>query len=134
MNEHKSLSRRVFTTLTWVFFNRNWSLFFCIAFVALSLLLEIKIGWAGLFSASGAVVSLAGLFLNIKYTLNFHLNLPINRLYNKLIGAAILGSNVTPEGERWVKGILLDEVYGVAFMISGTIIWAYGSYLMPPKH
>jgi len=101
--------------MTWIFFERMRSLYFCIGFVGLSAIVEFKFGWIGIFSASGSVVSLAGLFLNIKHSLNFHLNIPINSIYNKLAGAGIFGSQVTPEGEKWVQGVLSDEVYGVAF-------------------
>ena len=134
MSESRSFSRRVFTGLTWIFFARTRSLFFCIGFVGLSVFADLRLGWVGIFSASGAVVSLAGLFLNIKHSLNFHLNIPMNSLYNKLAGAAVFGSQVTPDGEKWVRGVIADEVFGVAFMIVGTIIWAYGSYLMPVRH
>jgi hypothetical protein len=107
-------------------------LFFCLVVVAISLYAELRVCLLGLFSCSGAVISIAGLFLNIKHSLHFHLRLSKSRLYNILAGAAIWGSDsVTPEQEKWVDNILSDEMFGVAFMIIGTLIWAYGSYLIP---
>lgn len=82
------------------------------------------------FSCSGAIATIAGLFLNIKHSLNFHLKIPKTNLYNKLAGAGMFGTaTITKEQEEWVDNIISDEVFGVSFMIIGTIVWAYGSFL-----
>jgi hypothetical protein len=100
-------------------------------FVFVSFYVERNHGVSNFFSCSGAVVTLAGFFLNIKYSLNFHLNLPILNLYNKLAGAGVYGTaQINDEQENWVNEILNDEMYGVSFMIVGTVIWAYGGYLV----
>lgn len=79
-----------------------------------------------LFTSSGAVVTLAGLFLNIKHSLHFHLEIPRISLYNLLKGAAPFGELTIPKDQdAWVDGILADEMFGVAFMLVGTLIWAY---------
>lgn len=68
--------------------------------------------------------------MNIKYGLKFHLNKTKEILYNEYKGAGYFGkSHLTDEDVKWVDGILLDEKYGVCFMIFGTIIWAYGDFL-----
>ena len=114
-----------------ILFIREKSLFFCIVFVIFSFILEYKVGVSNFFSCSGSIVSLAGLFLNIKYSLNFHLKISTIELYNKLNGAANWGaSEITPDEEKWVHEILLDEMFGISFMIIGTLIWGYGSYFM----
>jgi hypothetical protein len=103
----------------------------CTTYALISFFVECRFHVPSFFSCSGAVISLAGLFLNIKYSLNFHLKLPPIALYNKLAGAGVYGtSNVTKENEEWVRSILADEMFGVSFMIVGTLIWAYGPYLM----
>lgn len=123
--------RKCFRPVTFVFFNRKYSFVFCVAYSFLSLIAEVKLHWIGFFSASGAIISLAGLFLNIKLSLRFHLNLPVRNLVNIINGSFGFGvSEVTKEHERRVNEVLLDEIFGVAFMIMGTIIWAYGSYLV----
>lgn len=117
--------------LAYVFFNRRRSLWLCTLFVVASFSVERFLGVASFFSCSGAVVTLAGLFLNIKYSLNFHLRLPKINLYNKLAGAGVYGTaQITKEQEQWVDEILSDEIYGVTFMIVGTLVWAYGGYLI----
>lgn len=117
--------------LAYIFFDRRRSLWLCTLFVVASLCVEQYLGVGNFFSCSGALVTLAGLFLNIKYSLNFHLRLPKVVLYNKLAGAGVYGTaQITKEQEQWVDEILSDEMYGVSFMIIGTLIWAYGSYLV----
>jgi hypothetical protein len=131
MTDRRNITQSVLVGLAYIFFNRKRSLWLCILFVLASFGIEKYLGIANFFSCSGAVVTLAGLFLNIKYSLNFHLQLPKVNLYNKLAGAGVWGTvQVTKEQERWVDEILSDEMYGVTFMIVGTLIWAYGGYLI----
>jgi hypothetical protein len=129
------MKSKTFDAIAYVLFDRKRSLAFCVLVTLMSIWAELHLRITGLFACSGAVTSLAGLFLNIKYSLNFHLKIPKVSLVNKLMGAGVFGtSTVTTEMERWADGILADEMFGVAFMIIGTLIWAYGSYLMPAPH
>jgi hypothetical protein len=68
--------RLFFRALTFIFFDRWRSLAFCLLFVGTSWFVEIRWQVPSLFADSGAVVTLAGLFLNIKHSLHFHLNIP----------------------------------------------------------
>lgn len=83
-----------------------------------------------LFSCSGAVITVAGLFLNIKHSLHFHLDLPKERIFNMLNGMGPLGHQMTEADEKRVDGVLADEMAGVAFMIVGTFVWAYGAFIV----
>jgi hypothetical protein len=131
MTGENKILRSSLLGLAYVFFNRKRSLWVCSIFVLASLLGEQYFRVGNLFSCSGAIVTLAGLFLNIKYSLNFHLRLPKINLYNILAGAGVFGtSTITKEQEEWVNEILADEMFGVTFMIVGTLIWAYGAYLI----
>jgi hypothetical protein len=131
MNKRNQLMRFALLKLAYIFFDRKKSLWFCTLFVLISLIVEKHFHVENLFSCSGAVVTLAGLFLNIKYSLNFHLKLSKIRLFNKLGGAGVFGtSTITKEQEELVDAILADEMFGVSFMILGTLIWAYGSYFI----
>ena len=96
----------------------------------MSLGAELKFCIDGLFSCSGAVVSVAGLFLNIKHSLHFHLDLPKENVFHILAGMGPMGAKMTKENEVWVDGIISDEIFGVSFMIVGTLIWAYGSFIV----
>jgi hypothetical protein len=59
------------------------------------------------------------------------LNIPRVSLFNLLRGGGPLGElTVSTEDYAWVDGILADEMLGVAFMIAGTLIWAYGGFLI----
>jgi hypothetical protein len=114
-----------------LYFNRYILLILAVLFGVLSLLLSSFSGHANLFSSSGAVVTVAGLFLNIKHTLLFHLKIPLKSKYNAHNGAfSFADENFTEEQEKKIKGVLLDEKFGVSFMIFGTLIWAYGNYLV----
>ena len=84
--------------LAFIFFDRRRSLWICSGFALLSFFAEIKLSVPGLFSSSGAIFTIAGLFLNIKHTLHFHLKLPKKNIYNMLAGAGIFGSDMTKEG------------------------------------
>lgn len=125
--------RVFFTGIAYILFDRLKALFFCCAFVILSYLLEFFFHWHSFFSSSGAVVTLAGLFLNIKHALHFHLKLPTKSIYYMLSGKGTFGNEVTAENIAFAESVMTDEVFGVAFMIAGTLIWAYGSYLLPGR-
>jgi hypothetical protein len=130
MNSISPISSKLFFALAYVFFDRKKSLVFCITFSTLSLVIEMLAKIPSFFSCSGAIVTIAGLFLNIKHSLSFHLEIPKINLYNKLAGAGMFGTaTITKEQEEWVDNIISDEIFGVSFMIIGTIVWAYGSFL-----
>jgi ABC-type phosphate transport system permease subunit len=114
-----------------LYFDRHVLLVFALLFSSLSLWLSSFSDHHNLFSSSGAVVTVAGLFLNIKHTLLFHLKIPLANKYGILNGAFGFGSNeLTPEQEKQTRSVLSDEKFGVFFMIFGTLIWAYGNYLV----
>lgn len=123
--------RNIFSSLAYIFFDRLKALWFCTLWVVASLLLECICQWKGFFSCSGAIVSIAGIFLNIKHSLHFHLKLPKTNIHNMLKGAGPFGSStMSKEEENRVDNIISDEIFGVTFMIVGTLIWAYGVYLI----
>lgn len=125
------MQRKLLLALAYIFFNRTRSLIACAIFALLSLVIELRFLVHGLFACSGAVVTLAGLYLNIKHSLNFHLKITKIGLYNKLAGAGLFGTtSISPEQEAWMNGVLVDEMFGVTFMIVGTLLWAYGGYLV----
>lgn|SRR5690554_4904018 len=131
MNILKKIRGKAFTAIEYIFFNRHRSMFICLIFTITSFAAEVLIKIPALFSCSGAVITIAGIFLNIKHSLHFHLKLPKENLFHILSGAATFGgAELTKENEAWVDNIISDEIYGVLFMITGTIIWAYGSFLV----
>lgn len=134
MRLHSNVMRFCFSVLSWVLFKRLRSLIFSVTFVLLSFVAEMAFHWQGFFSCSGAIVTLAGLFLNIKNSLHFHLNIPKRNLHNLLSGAMVFGSEPTEEDYARVDDIIQDEIYGTAFMVIGTLIWAYGSYFVNIFH
>jgi hypothetical protein len=113
------------------YFNRYILLALAVIFSLASFWLSSFSGHLNLFSSSGAVVTVAGLFLNIKHTLLFHLKVPLKNKYNAHMGGFRFGTNeLTSEQEEKIKNVLSDEKFGVSFMVVGTIIWAYGNYLV----
>lgn len=61
----------------------------------------------------------------------FHLKIPLINKYHLKTGAFGFGtSELSEEQETKIKSILSDEKYGVAFMLTGTMIWAYGTHLV----
>jgi hypothetical protein len=89
-------------------------------------------GWRDdLFASSGALVTICGIFLNIKHTMAFHLKIPLINKYHIKAGSGPMGTKfLTEDMEEWVRSVLADEKYGVAFMIVGTAILAYGTALV----
>lgn len=84
-----------------------------------------------LFSSSGALITVAGLFLNIKHTMAFHLEIPLISKYHMKTGAFSFGTDeLTDVQKKFISNILTDEKYGAAFMLMGTLIWAYGVFLV----
>lgn len=113
------------------YFNRYALLIFALVFSALSFWLSSFPGHYNLFPSSGAVITVCGLFLNIKHTLLFHLNIPLKNKYDIHAGGGVFSSEeFTEEQKGVITNVLLDEKFGVSFMIFGTIIWAYGNYLV----
>jgi len=120
-----------------VFFKKERALAFCLIITMLSLTIEVIFNISGLFSASGAIYTIAGLFLNIKLTAHFHLTLPNGEplgaalKYAMIEGEAILGGEESlEEKEKKIKEVEDDEIWGAFLMVAGTLIWGYGSYLM----
>lgn len=113
------------------YFNRRNLLAFAIIFCGISFALSFTIYNKNLFSSSGAIITVAGLFLNIKHTMVFHLKIPLIKKYNiKTGGFKFSPKELSEDQENYIKEILDDEKYGVLFMIFGTLIWAYGSHLI----
>ena len=131
MHIKNTIARCFFEKTTRVLFNRNNAVIASLGFAVLSLIMELRYGWDGFFSASGAFISTAGLFLNIKHSLHFHLDRTRGSLISELVqGAAVFGSDITPEQSSQFDEIILDEVFGVCLMIVGTVVWAYGIYFL----
>ncbi|MFL1388013.1 hypothetical protein ACI77F_10070 [Pseudomonas tritici] len=119
-----------------IFFNRVHALLFCLFFAILFYFAELRFCIDGLFSSSGAIFTLAGIFLNIKLTAHFHLKtsdgkpLGTESKYAMLTGAGVFGgSESLNEKERFVKNVERDELWGAAIMVLGTLIWGFGSFL-----
>lgn len=113
------------------YFNRYILLIFAIVFCGVSLAISLIPQSKDLFSSAGAVVTVAGLFLNIKHTMAFHLNIPLINKYHLKTGAFSFGTKeLDEEQEKRIKNILSYEKFGVSFMIVGTLIWAYGTYFV----
>ena len=113
------------------YFNRYILLVLTIIFCGVSLVISLIPQSKDLFSSAGAVVTVAGLFLNIKHTMASHLKIPLVNKYRLKTGAFGFGtSELNEEQEKRIKNILSDEKFGVSFMIVGTLIWAYGTHLV----
>lgn len=120
-----------------VFFNRRVALIFCAAISFVSYIAESKLHIENLFSSSGAIFTIAGLFLNIKLTAHFHLRLPngdplgVDSKYAMISGRSTFGGGEsTIEKENKVREVENDEIWGATLMVIGTLIWGYGSYLL----
>lgn len=120
-----------------VFFNRKYAAIFCVIVAVAFYIVEYSYCVENLFSASGAIFTLAGLFLNIKLTAHWHLRLPngeplpVESKYYMITGAATFGGD-EPKNfiEKTVKDVESDEICGAFLMVVGTIIWGFGSYLI----
>ena len=113
------------------YFNRYILLVLAIFFCVVSFYFSLTSFNNDLFSSSGAVITVAGLFLNIKHTLAFHLDIPLINKFNLKKSAFSFASKfLSEEQEIWINNALSDEKYGVLFMIIGTLIWAYGAYFV----
>jgi hypothetical protein len=130
--------KRAFSGLAFIAFNRWRSIVVCAALVALSFLAEWHWNIPGLFACSGAILTVAGLLLSVKHSLHFHLNLPKQSIYYMLAGAGPFGRQMTAQDAKRVDDVLADEMCAVALIVIGTLLWAYGGYVMafinPPFH
>ncbi|WP_317204529.1 hypothetical protein [Janthinobacterium sp.] len=120
-----------------IFFNRKKALLFCTIISVFSYFLESCLKINNLFSSSGAIFTIAGLFLNIKLTAHFHLKLPngndlgIDSKHAMITGRFSFGGNESQsEKEIIVREVESDEIWGATLMVVGTLIWGYGSYLI----
>lgn len=131
MSQPKTNKSKFFSTIEFLFFDRKRALIFCLMISLLSLFVELCAKTPTIFSCSGAIFTLAGLFLNIKHNFYFHLGLPKLNLFNIISGAGTFGTaELTHEQEAKVDDFISDEKYGIAFMVVGTLIWAYGSLFL----
>jgi hypothetical protein len=122
--------RWFFNGLAWVLFSISRASIFCGSLALISLWGEISRDVDTLFSCSGAIFTLAGLFLNVKHSLHFHLNLPKENLANMIGGSGTFRISLTKETDEWVDSVIRDEIAGVMFIVVGTLIWGYGSFLV----
>ena len=120
-----------------VFFKKKRAAMFCGTIAIISYIAEYFLCIENLFSSSGAIFTIAGLFLNIKLTAIFHLKLPNGKPLGNFSKHAIISSHGTfgcgtskIEQELKVKEVESDEVWGASLMIVGTLIWGYGSYFI----
>ena len=118
-----------------VFFKKEIALLFCLIWSFISFSIEIRFNVDNLFSSSGAILTIAGLFLNIKLTAHFHLKMPNGdplgdaSKYAMITNRGTWSGNETPEEQRKkVLEVESDEIWGSSMMVVGTIIWGYGSY------
>ncbi|NTU53320.1 MAG: hypothetical protein HGA97_06405 [Chlorobiaceae bacterium] len=122
--------RWCFNGLAWVLFSIPRASIFCGSLALISLWAEVARGIDTLFSCSGALFTLAGLFLNVKHSLHFHLKLPKENLANMIGGGGMFRIALTKETAEWVDSVIRDEIAGVVFIVVGTLIWGYGSFLV----
>jgi ABC-type phosphate transport system permease subunit len=114
----------------YIFFNRYISLLLSITLFVVFFILSIFVKRPDVFASSGALVTMLGLFLNIKHTMVFHLGFPLERIFHIKSGAGGFKRDFTPEGKKKTENLLKDESFGVWFMIIGTFVWAFGSLLI----
>lgn len=120
-----------------VFFQKKRAAAFCTLISIISYSIEYFFCIENLFSSSGAIFTIAGLFLNIKLTAIFHLKLPngdplgVPSKYAMISNMGVFGGG-TPkeEQEKAVKNVESDEIWGASLMVIGTLIWGYGSYFI----
>lgn len=124
-----------------VFFNRLYALIFCATVSVVSYAAQSIFCIENLFSSSGAIFTIAGLFLNIKLTAHFHLKLEngeplgVDSKYAMITGGGIWGGDESKNiKENRVKEVESDEIWGAFLMVVGTLIWGYGSYLPNIMH
>ena len=95
-----------------------------------------------IFSSSGAIFTIVGLFLTIKASTIFHIESEekdkekneIDTLKKKLnkVGnspAQCSGEFSKETMRNYIKPIETDEVWGFTLIVIGTLIWGYGSLL-----
>jgi len=113
-------------------FNRRFLLVLAILICVASFCATVFLGYRDdLFASAGAVVTICGVFLNIKHAMAFHLKIPLIDKYHIKAGAGPMGTKtLSKEMESWVLDVLADEKYGIGFMVFGTLIWAYGTALV----
>jgi hypothetical protein len=109
------------------YFGRWLLLLFCVLFTTTSYFIDPYFESKNMFGASGAITSLAGLFLNIKHGQFFHLRLPLKEKFDKYTGGMVFTSLEFKAADKLlIKNVMLDEVIGTAYIVIGTFIWAYG--------
>jgi len=114
-----------------VFFKKKRAAMFCGTIATISYIAEYFLCIENLFSSSGAIFTIAGLFLNIKLTAIFHLKIPIASKDAIISGHATFGGGTPKEAQELrVKEVESYEVWGASLMVIGTLIWGYGSYFI----
>lgn len=118
-----------------ILFKRKIGTLIALIFLVLSFVIEYKNQNSPLaqniFSASGSIFTIVGLFLSIKASTIFHLNNPRDK-YTKIEGKEIRMSDSghpnEKEMEKHIQPIEDDEIWGFSLIVIGTLIWGYGSY------
>ena len=111
--------------------NRFVILFFWLVVLVISYLLAERFKDPNLFAASGAIGTMFGMLLNIKYGLLTYSDKTDVELYNQINGAAQFGTLQLGDKQRKeLKDKVHDEIFGLSFMILGTIVWGYGGYIV----
>jgi hypothetical protein len=125
----QSRARLFIKLLELLFFERNRALVVCVLFSVVSYFVESELQVQSFFANSGTVFTLAGLFLNIKNSMSFHLKISDVSKVNFISGASVWGTS-DPEEEsiRNAESVMDDEIYGTIFMVFGTLLWGYGGY------
>lgn len=113
-----------------IFFQRKLSAIFCAIALTSSYLIEIFCDVNGFFSASGSLLSLAGILLSIKVSNIFHKE-TIKKQFDKVYPSSGFSKEYSDEEmQKYIQPIIDDEWYGLCFVFLGTIIWGYGSYFI----
>lgn len=125
----QSRARLFIKLLELLFFERNRALVVCVLFSVVSYFVESELQVQSFFANSGTVFTLAGLFLNIKNSMKFHLKISDISKVNYIAGTGSFGTNEPPEETiQYAESVMNDEIYGTIFMVVGTLLWGYGSY------
>ncbi|MHC5224732.1 hypothetical protein [Ignatzschineria sp. LJL83] len=117
-----------------ILFKRKTGTFIAFLWLIISFYIEYKNQSSPLaqniFSSSGAIFTIVGLFLTIKATTIFHIN-TIKNKFEKVDGKPVTFSKGFTEDvmKEYIKPIEKDEVWGFSLIVTGTLIWGYGSFL-----
>ena len=95
---------------------------FLMLFTAASFLIGQQLNDMTIFSSSGAVVTVSGIFFMVKFT--------SIKEYRHIHDSPDEVFEETSElKEKRLKSEIENEIRGIVMSVLGTIIWAYGSYI-----